>query len=75
MSRRKPVGAGATWVCSSVGRTARTPSIVIRTKEEQQISIKIEFGIGRRRIRVREFLFVSIELVAINRLCHLVYIE
>jgi hypothetical protein len=39
------------------------PSITARTKEEQQIRVKVEFGVERRRIRVerdrkrvREFL-------------------
>jgi hypothetical protein len=42
---------------------ARMPSIAAGTKDEQQIRVRIEFGVGRRRVRVergrtrvREFL-------------------
>jgi uridine phosphorylase len=50
-------------VCSSIGRPARMPSITTGMKEEQQIRVRIEFGVERgrtrvegERIRVREVL-------------------
>jgi hypothetical protein len=68
-------------VCYSVDRPARTPSIAVATKEEQQIRVRTEFVVERGRTRVErdrtrvgEFWFVSIELVALNRPCHPVYI-
>jgi hypothetical protein len=68
-------------VCSSIARLAGTPSITIGTKEEQQIRVKTKFGVERGRtrvegdrIRVGEFWFISIGLVALNRPWHLVYI-
>jgi hypothetical protein len=67
-------------VCSSVDRLARTPSITIRTKEEQQIRVRTKFRIERGRtriegdrIRVGDLWFVSIGLVALNRLWHPIY--
>jgi hypothetical protein len=43
--QRTPVREGphqgrSTFVCSIIGRPARTPSIAIRTKEEQQIRVR-----------------------------------
>jgi hypothetical protein len=68
-------------VCSSVRRLARTSSIAARTKEEQQIRVMIEFGVERNstrvecdRTRAKEFWFVSIGLVVLNRPWHLVFI-
>jgi hypothetical protein len=40
-------------VCSSVARLTRMPSIAIGTKEEQQIRVRIEFGVERERGRTR----------------------
>jgi hypothetical protein len=34
-------------VCSSIGKLARTPSITVGTKEEQQIRVIAEFGVER----------------------------
>jgi hypothetical protein len=55
-------------VCYSVDRPARTPSIAVGAKEEQQIRVRTEFvvergrtRVERDRIRVGEFWFVSIE--------------
>jgi hypothetical protein len=68
-------------VCSSIGRPARMPSITAGTKEEQQIRVRTEYGVKRgktrvegERIRLGEFLFILIGLVAIDRPWHPVYI-
>jgi hypothetical protein len=68
-------------VCSSVGKPARTSSITVGMKEEQQIRVRTEFGVvrGRTRVegdrrRVGEFWFVLIGLVVLNRPWHPVYI-
>jgi hypothetical protein len=68
-------------VYSSIGRLVRTLSIVVRMKEEHQIRVRTEFGVERERIRVevdrrrvREFWFVSIVLVVLNRPWHPIFI-
>jgi hypothetical protein len=47
MLRRDPVEAGAPWVVSSISKLARTFSIVVRTKEEHQIRVMVEFEVER----------------------------
>jgi hypothetical protein len=70
--REGPCQGKSTLVCSSIGRPARTPSITIEMKEEQQIRVRTEFGVERGRIRVgdrtsvEEFWFILIGLVALN---------
>jgi hypothetical protein len=49
---RDPVRAGVPWCVLVSVRPTRMPSITIRMKEEQQIRVRVEFGVGRRRIRV-----------------------
>jgi hypothetical protein len=58
--RRTPTHEGAHWgrstlVCFSVGRTARTPSIVTGMREELLIRVRVEFEVERDRTRAWGF--------------------
>jgi hypothetical protein len=52
LPRRDPVGAGVPWCVLASPMPARRPSIATGMKEEQQITVRVEFGVERRRITV-----------------------